>query len=87
MIGHGSITSYEMGKIRSQIESDADKEELGDAKEKPKPYIKTGRGKYKVLPTATGNASGPVMKRMSADDYRRFMAEQGITFGKVIANG
>lgn len=86
MIGHGSLANYEMGKIRSQIEMDWDKEENGEAKDKPKPYVRLGRGKYKVYSAEPGS-NGPVMKKMSADEYRKFMGAQGITFGKVVTNG
>ncbi len=71
-----------MGRIQSQIESEEEKLlGLGIGSEK-KPFFKDG-DVYKVEPAG----SGPMMKKLSAAEYRKRMAQQGILFGKVQSNG
>lgn len=69
-----------MGKIRADIETDSKKEE----KEKMKAYIKVNNT-YKVF-SSEQEVKGPVMKKMSAEEYREFMGAQGVHFGKVTTN-
>lgn len=71
-----------MGRIQSQIESEEEKLlGLGIGSEK-KPFFKDG-DVYRVEPAGTG----PVMRKLSANEYRKRMAAQGIFFGKVQPNG
>lgn len=80
MLAHGCSLNQEMGRIKADI----DYEYKNASKEKAKPYIRVNNT-YKVF-SSENEVVGPVMKKMSAKEYREFMGAQGVHFGKVITN-
>ena len=83
LISHGASVNYEMGKLRAEIEWEYDKEIDPDKTQKK--YTKVG-DTYRIVSEAV-TGTGPEMRGMSADDYRKMMADQGIIFSKVVSNG
>ena len=82
LISHGSSVNYERSKIIAEIEYDQKKESNVDASQ-VRSYHRTEEGKYR----AGDFDSGPVRKKMSADEYRNFMGVQGLRFRKLNKTG